>query len=75
MFDNEISSTKIAYLAKQFRNFLENNNKKARNKNFVGYKNVKKTKQLKNNVFEKSNFGKEKVCQSSNNSLGQQCFR
>ena len=62
MFDNEISSTKIAYLAKQFRNFLENNNKKARNKNFVGYKNVKKTEQPKNNIFEKSNSGKENVC-------------
>lgn len=31
-FDNEISSTEIAYLAKQFRNFLKNNNKRARNK-------------------------------------------
>ena len=60
--DNEISSTKIAYLAKQFRNFLENNNKKARNKNFVGYKNLTKTEQPKNNVFEKSNSRKENVC-------------
>ena len=44
MFDNEISSTKIAYLAKQFRNFLKNNNKKEINKNFGDYKNVTKTK-------------------------------
>ena len=27
VFDNEISSIEIAYLAKQFRNFLKNNNK------------------------------------------------
>ena len=27
-FDDEISSTKIAYLTKNFRNFLRNNNKR-----------------------------------------------
>ena len=32
-FDDELSSTKIAYLAKNFRNFLRNNNKRARGKN------------------------------------------
>ena len=31
-FDDEISSTKIAYIAKNFRNFLRNNNKRARGK-------------------------------------------
>ena len=44
-FDDEISSTKISYLAKQFRNFLKNNNKIARNKNFADHNNVKKNDQ------------------------------
>ena len=30
-FDDEISSTRIAYLAKNFRNFLRNNTRRARN--------------------------------------------
>ena len=30
-FDDEISSTEIAYLAKNFRNFLRNNNRRTRN--------------------------------------------
>ena len=34
-FDDEFSSTKIAYLAKNFRNFLRNNNRKAKGKNNV----------------------------------------
>ena len=34
-FDDEFSSTKIAYLAKNFRNFLWNNNRKAKGKNNV----------------------------------------
>ena len=32
-FDDELSSTEIAYLAKNFRNFLRNNNRRARGKN------------------------------------------
>ena len=32
-FDNELSSTEIAYLAKNFRNFFRNNNRRARGKN------------------------------------------
>ena len=32
-FDNELSATEIAYLAKNFRNFLRNNNRKARGAN------------------------------------------
>ena len=60
-FDDEISSTEIAYLAKQFRNFLKNNNKIARNKNFVDHKNVKKNEQPKGDSFEKPNFNKDKV--------------
>ena len=69
LFDNEISSTEIAYLAKQFRNILKNNNEKARNKKFVDYKNVKKTEQPKNDFTEKSNSRKVKVGPTFNNSL------
>ena len=32
-FDDELSVTEIAYLAKNFRNFLKNNNRKARSTN------------------------------------------
>ena len=32
-FNNELSTTEITYLAKNFRNFLRNNNRKARGKN------------------------------------------
>ena len=32
-FDNELSSTEIAYMAKNFRKFLRNNNRRARGKN------------------------------------------
>ena len=32
-FDDELSATEIAYLAKNFRNFFRNNNRKARGKN------------------------------------------
>ena len=32
-FDDELFATKIVYLAKNFRNFLRNNNRKARGKN------------------------------------------
>ena len=70
-YDDEISSLEIAYLAKNFRNFLRNNNRRARNQNNADTKNVKKNKTTKNNNSEKS---KDKVVQSSNNSLGQQCF-
>ena len=31
-FDNELSSTEIAYLAKNFKNFLRNNNRRAKGK-------------------------------------------
>lgn len=68
-FDNEISSTEIAYFAKQFRNFLKNNNKRARNKKFVDYKNVQKVEHPKNDFTKKSNSRKDKVGPSSNNSL------
>ena len=53
-FDDELSSIEIAYLAKNFRNFLRNNNRRARNRNNVDTKNVKKNDTAKNNNFEKS---------------------
>ena len=34
-FDDELSAAKIAYLAKNFRNFLRDNNRRARGKNIV----------------------------------------
>ena len=70
-FNDELSSTEIAYLAKNFRNFLRNNNRRARNRNNVDTKNVKKNDTAKNNNTEKS---KDKVGQSSNSFLGQQCY-
>ena len=68
-FDDEITSIEIAYLAKNFQNFLRNNNRRARTRNSVDSKNVKKNEPTKNNFSKKSNG---KVVQSSNNSLGQQ---
>ena len=65
-FDYEISSVEIAHLAKNFRNFLRNNNRRARNQNNADPKNVKKNETTKNNVFKKS---KDKVFQSSNSVL------
>ena len=67
-FDDELSPTKIAYLSKNFRNFLRNNNRRARNRNNVDTRNVKKNDTAMNNNGEKS---KERVGQSSTNSLGQ----
>ena len=51
-FDNEISSTKIAYLAENFRNFLRNNNRRARNQNNINPKNEKKNETTTNNISE-----------------------
>ena len=70
-FDDEFSSTKIAYLAKDFRNFHKNNNRRARGRNNAEPKNFKKNEPTKINNAEKS---KENVGQSSSNSLGQKCF-
>ena len=53
-FDDKLSSTKIAYLAKNFRNFLRNNNRKARSKNNIELKNSKKNEPTKINNIEKS---------------------
>ena len=46
-FDDELSSTKIAYLTKNFRNFMRNNNRRARNRNNVDTKQVKKNDSAK----------------------------
>ena len=70
-FDDELSSTEIVYLAKNFRNFFKNNNRRARGKNNVEPRNFKKNEPTKVNNTNKS---KEKVGQTSSNSLGQQCF-
>ena len=52
-FDNELSATKIAYLAKNFRNFLRNNNKRARGKNNVEPRNFRRNEPTKVNNNEK----------------------
>ena len=70
-FDDELSSTEIAYRAKNFRNFLRNNNRRARDKYNAETKNFKKNEPTKFNNADKL---EEKVGQTSSNSLGQQCF-
>ena len=62
---------RLPYLAKNFRNFLRNNNRRARGKKYAEPKNFKRNEATKVNNTDKS---KEKVGQTSNNSLGQQCF-
>ena len=71
-FDDELSATEIAYFAKNFRNFLRNNNRRARGKNNAEPRNFRRNDPTKVNNTEKP---KEKVGQPSNNSMGQQCFR
>ena len=70
-FDDELSTTKIAYLAKNFRNFLRNNNRRARDKNTAEPRNFRNNDPTKVNNTDKP---REKVGQSSNNSIGPQCF-
>ena len=70
-FDDELFATEIAYLAKNIRNFLRNNNKRARGKNNVEPRNFRRNDPTKVNNTDKP---KEKVGQTSSNSLGQQCF-
>ena len=69
--DDELSSTEIAYLVKNFRNFLRNNNKRAKGKNTAEPRNFKRNDPTKVNKTEKP---KEKVGQPSNNSMRQQCY-
>ena len=70
-FDDELSITEIAYLAKNFRNFLRNNNRRASGKNNAKPRNFRKNDPTKVNNTEKL---REKVGQTPNNSMGQQCF-
>ena len=70
-FDDKLFDTKISYLAKNFRNFLRNNNRKVRGKNTAELRNFRRNDPTKINNTEKP---KEKVGQPSNNSMGQQCF-
>ena len=71
-FDDKLFATEIAYLAKNFRNFLRNNNRRARGKNTTEPRNFRKNDPTKVNNTDKP---REKVGQSSNNSMGPQCFR
>ena len=70
-FDDEFSATEIAYLAKNFRNFLRNNNRKTRSANTAEPKNFRKNDPTKVNNNDKP---REKVGQYSNNSMGPQRF-
>ena len=70
-FDDELSATEIAYLAKNFRNFLKNNNRRTRDKNTAEPRSFRKNDPTKVNNIDKP---RERVGQSSNNSMGLQCF-
>ena len=70
-FDDELSATEIAYLVKNFRNFLRNSNRRVRGMNIAEPRNFRKNDPTKVNNTEKP---REKVGQSSNNSMGPQCF-
>ena len=70
-FDDELSATGIAYLAKNFRNFLRNNNIRVRGKNNAEPRNFRRNDSTKVNNTKKP---KEEVGQTSNNSMGQQFF-
>ena len=66
-FDDELFAIEIAYLAKNFRNFLRNNNKRAKGKNKAKPRNFRRNEPTKVNNNEKP---KEKLGQTSNNSMG-----
>ena len=52
-FDDELSTTKIAYLAKNFKNFLKNNNRKPRGTNTAEPINFRKNDPTKVNNNDK----------------------
>ena len=52
-FNDELSATEIAYLAKNFRNFLRNNNRMARDKNTAKSRNFRKNDLTKVNNTDK----------------------
>ena len=62
---------RLHILAKNFRNFLLNNNRRARGKSNVEARNFRRNEPTKLNNTDKP---KEKVGQAFNNSVGQQCF-
>ena len=53
-FYDELFATKIAQLAKNFRNFVRNNNRRARDKNTIEPRNFRKNDPTKVNNTEKS---------------------
>ena len=57
-FNDELSATEIAYLAKNIRNFLRNNNRRGRSKNNVEPRNFRRNNPTKVNNTKKP---KEKV--------------
>ena len=54
-FDDELSTTLIAYLAKNFRNFLRNNNRRVRGKNNAEPRNFRRNDPTKVNNHENLN--------------------
>ena len=52
-FDDDLFSTEIAYLAKNFRNFLRNNNRRARGNNTAEPRNFRRNDPTKVNNTEK----------------------
>ena len=54
VFYDDLSSTEIAYLANNFRNFLRNNNRRARDKNNAEPSNFKRNEPTKVNNTDKS---------------------
>ena len=70
-FNDELSATEIAYLAKNFRNFPRNNNRKAKGTNTAEPRNFRKNDLTKVNNNDKP---REKIGQSSNYSMGPQYF-
>ena len=66
-FDDELFAIEIAYLAKNFKNFLRNNNRKARGVNTAEPRNFRQNDPTKVNNIDKP---REKIGQSSNNSMG-----
>ena len=52
-FDDELSATEIAYLIKNFRNFLRNNNRRVRDKNTAEPRNFRKNDPTKVNNIDR----------------------
>ena len=52
-FDDELSFIEIAYLVKNFKKFLRNNNKRERGKNNAKPRNFKRNEPPMNNNLEK----------------------